>query len=220
MRGDGFLAIWSDVEATRQTDYLHWLGREHTTERLTTEGFIAVRVFRALGIEAFRVFILYDLSGPEMLGGEDYLRKLNAPTPWSQRIMPMLSNFIRGGGRPAGSAGIGQGGLINVMALQETPEDAAKIAADIAALDRIAAVHILKTDLAATAIQTNEKAMRGQDRSFEALLVMEGFDEDALLSAFARLPQVAPELKTDQAIPALLYRQIFALDRDLIGTST
>jgi hypothetical protein len=49
---------------------------------------------------------------------------------------------------------------------------------------------------------------------------MEGFDEDALLSAFARLPQVAPELKTDQAIPALLYRQIFALDRDLIGTST
>ena len=48
MRGAGFLAIWSDVERSNLTDYRHWLTREHTTERVTTEGFLANRVFRAV----------------------------------------------------------------------------------------------------------------------------------------------------------------------------
>ncbi len=30
----GFLGIWSDVAAQDETDYLHWLTREHTEERL------------------------------------------------------------------------------------------------------------------------------------------------------------------------------------------
>ena len=47
MRGAGFLAIWSDVEPHNLTDYRHWLTREHTTERVTTKGFLGVRVFRA-----------------------------------------------------------------------------------------------------------------------------------------------------------------------------
>ena len=47
MRGAGFLAIWSDVERANLTDYRHWLTREHTTERVTTKGFLASRVFRA-----------------------------------------------------------------------------------------------------------------------------------------------------------------------------
>jgi hypothetical protein len=217
MRGTGFLAIWSDVEADQLTDYLHWLTREHTTERVTTEGFIAVRVFRALGIDTVRFFILYELAGPEALGGADYLRRLNAPTPWSQRIMPKLSNFIRGGGYRHASAGVGQGGLISVRALQATPEESEKLAAEIAAVDRIAAVHILKTDLAATSIQTREKSMRSQDRSFEALMVIEALDEDALRDALAHLAALTPALKTDSAVPILLYRQIFALDRGLLS---
>ena len=48
MRGAGFLAIWSDVEGAHLTDYRHWLTREHTTERVTTKGFLASRVFRAV----------------------------------------------------------------------------------------------------------------------------------------------------------------------------
>jgi len=48
MRGAGFLAIWSDVERSNLTDYRHWLTREHTTERVTTDGFLANPVFRAV----------------------------------------------------------------------------------------------------------------------------------------------------------------------------
>ncbi|MGY2938435.1 hypothetical protein ACVWZ6_008037 [Bradyrhizobium sp. GM6.1] len=109
MRGTGFLAIWSDVEAHDLTDYRHWLTREHTTERVTTKGFLASRVFRAARDDISRFFILYELETPEVLDGEAYLARLNAPTPWSQRIMPKLGNFMRGGGVMIARAGRGRG---------------------------------------------------------------------------------------------------------------
>ena len=98
MRGAGFLAIWSDVERSNLTDYRHWLTREHTTERVTTDGFLANRVFRAIRADIERFFILYELEKPEVLDGPAYLARLNSPSPWSQRIMPQLGNFMRGGG--------------------------------------------------------------------------------------------------------------------------
>jgi hypothetical protein len=218
MRGNGFLAIWSDIEPDRLTDYLHWLTREHTSERVRTAGFLGVRVFRALGIEAVRIFILYELEGPEVLRGSDYLSRLNAPTPWSQRIMPTLGNFIRGGGRSVASAGIGQGGVIGVLALEEAPQDGAELAAEIAALDRIAAVRVLDTDRAGTGVRTREKAMRSDDRSFGGLLVIEALDQNTLDDAFASLRERIPAALTpDSTVPALHYAQIFALDRSLLG---
>src|SRR5258708_40237125 len=94
MRGAGFLAIWSDIEPKTLTDYRHWLTREHTTERVTTKGFLAVRVFRTDRSGPDRFFILYELETPEVLDGPAYLARLNAQTPWSQRIMPPLRNFL------------------------------------------------------------------------------------------------------------------------------
>src|SRR5580692_8115714 len=112
MRGAGFLAIWSDVEPDKLTDYRHWLTREHTTERVTTKGFLASRVFRMTGTDINRFFILYELESPEVLDGPAYLARLNAPTPWSQRIMPQLGNFVRRGGVIQARSGRGEGPTI------------------------------------------------------------------------------------------------------------
>src|SRR5258708_28607262 len=122
MRGAGFLAIWSDVEPKALTDYRHWLTREHTTERVTTKGFLAVRVFRADRADTNRFFILYELEAPEVLDGPAYMARLNAPTPWSQRIMPQLGNFIRGGGVMIVRAGRGEGAMIAALRLEQLPE--------------------------------------------------------------------------------------------------
>ena len=127
MRGAGFLAIWSDVEAHDLTDYRHWLTREHTTERVTTKGFRGVRVFRAARDDINRFFILYELDAPEVLDGEAYLARLNAPTPWSQRIMPKLSNFMRGGGIMVARAGRGEGATIMALRIEALPADARKL---------------------------------------------------------------------------------------------
>ena len=121
MRGSGFLAIWSDVAAQDLTDYRHWLTREHTTERVTTRGFLASRVFRATRDDINRIFILYELEAPEVLDGEAYLARLNAPTPWSQRIMPKLGNFMRGGGTMVARAGRGEGATIRRCGSRSCP---------------------------------------------------------------------------------------------------
>src|SRR6266576_2971792 len=110
MRGAGFLAIWSDIAPNNLADYRHWLTREHTTERVTTKGFLASRVFRAARADIHRFFLFYELEAPEVLDGPAYLARLNAPTPWSQRIMPQLGNFVRGGGVMTSRAGRGEAG--------------------------------------------------------------------------------------------------------------
>ena len=113
------LAIWSDVAPEAETDYLHWLTREHAAERISTAGFLSVRVFRAMDFDIRRYFIVYDLESPSALSGDDYVRKLNNPTPWSQRIMPTLKNFVRGGGRVTAASGSGQGGFAAAVALDD-----------------------------------------------------------------------------------------------------
>ncbi|MEK9970662.1 MAG: hypothetical protein VW600_16095, partial [Ferrovibrio sp.] len=163
MRGEGFLAIWSDVDAAQETDYLHWLSREHTAERLGVEGFIAVRVFKAIADGINRFLIIYELESAAALAGQPYLDRLNAPTPWSQRIMPILKNFARGGGRRVASMGAGRGGIIAVLRLETEPLPGEEVIGCLVAGDRIVAAHLLQTDRARTGIKTNEKGLRAND---------------------------------------------------------
>jgi hypothetical protein len=98
MHGGGFLAIWSDL--ARGCDGLGALGDARALIRpVGVEGFVGCRIFRGLGTIVNRYFILYDLERPDVVGGPQYLARLNAPTAWSQRTMLRLRNFVRGGGR-------------------------------------------------------------------------------------------------------------------------
>jgi hypothetical protein len=211
MRGAGFLAIWSDVEPKHLIDYRHWLTREHTTERVTTRGFLASRVFRMLHSDTNRFFILYELESPEVLDGPAYLARLNAPSPWSQRIMPLLGNFIRGGGVMTARAGRGEGSTVVALRLENLPKDAARLAAAIAALDGIAAVQIGVTDLARTSVPTIEKGMRKDEGVFAGLLIVEALDEASLRHALPKVVEMAPEL-TANIRDAEAYQAMFALD--------
>jgi hypothetical protein len=210
MRGAGFLAIWSDVEPDHLTDYRHWLTREHTTERVTTKGFLGVRVFRAMRADFARFFILYELESPEVLDGPAYLARLNAPTPWSQRTMPRLGNFIRGGGVMTARAGRGEGSTIVALRIERLPEKPQQIAAALAALDGIASVQIGATDLARTSVPTVEKGMRKDEGVFAGLLIVEALDEAALRGALREAVRLAPDL--GGIGEPEVYQGMFALD--------
>ena len=216
MRGTGFLAIWSDVEPSNLTDYRHWLTREHTAERVTTKGFLAVRVFRAVRADIERFFILYELETPEVLDGPAYLARLNAPTPWSQRIMPQLGNFVRGGGVVTARAGRGEGSTVVAMRMERLPQAPRRLAEDIAALDGIAAVQIGATDLARTSVPTIEKGMRQQEGVFAGLLLIEALDEKSLRGAVRRAAELAPDVVGNAGDPEI-YQGIFALDARIAG---
>ncbi len=217
MRGAGFLAIWSDVEPGNLTDYRHWLTREHTTERVTTKGFLANRVFRAVRSDINRFFILYELEAPEVLDGPAYLARLNAPTPWSQRIMPQLGNFVRGGGVVTARAGQGEGSTIVALRIERLPEAPQRLADDIVAFDGIAAVQIGATDVARTSVPTVEKGMRQNEGVFAGLLLIEALDEQSLRSAVRKAAEIAPDVLGNVG-DIEIYQGIFALDARIAGS--
>jgi hypothetical protein len=219
VRGGGFLAIWSELAPEDETDWAHWMMREHSLERLGVDGFLACRIFRALGVGANRYLILYELESAAAVGGPSYLARLNAPTPWSQRVMPRLRNFVRGGGRIAASSGIGQCGVVAALRLDAAPDaDLRRLCRDLSSLDRIVAARILITDLAQTSIRTREKGMRRADGSFAALLLIEGLDETAVRNALGHLAFLAPELAADPSVEPPLYAHRFSLDRRLLAS--
>jgi hypothetical protein len=205
----GFLANWSDVAEENETDYLHWLTREHVQERLGIPGFLGVRVFRARIPGVKRYFILYDLADSGVVGSPDYLARLNDPTRWSRRIMPTLGNFARGGGRRSARIGRGAGALVAPLLVSSNRlADALRRAPDIAEADRIAAVQVLAVDRNASEIRTDEKARRTGDRSFDGLLLIEALDEAGLARAIDGL---AAELGCERPDT---YGQVFALRAD------
>ncbi len=201
MRGSGFLAIWSDLSPEDETDWAHWMTREHSIERLRIEGFVACRIFRALGTAVNRYFILYDLEKPETVGGAEYLARLDEPTPW----------------QVVSTAGIGQGGVIATIRLDAEPEwEADALCRELASMDRVAAARVMLTDLAQTSIQTREKSMRSKDSTFAGLLVIEGLDETSVRNALWRLPSLARQLSRRLTEDLPLYAICFNLDRRLL----
>jgi hypothetical protein len=217
MQGAGYLAIWSDLTPQDETDWAHWITREHAAERVGVKGFLACRIFRALGTAANRYFILYELDDENVVGGADYLARLNAPTPWSQRIMPKLGNFARGGGRVAASAGLGQGGIVAPLRLDAAPSfEAAAVTAELARLDRVIAARVLLTDIAKTSIKTSEKGMRANDGSFAALLLIEGLDEAGVRAALHHARKILPAEDHASIDALLLYRLAFSLPKRLL----
>jgi hypothetical protein len=211
MRGNGFLAIWSDVSPQDLTDYRHWLTREHTTERVTTSGFLACRVFRAVRTDVNRFFILYELEAPEVLDGKAYLARLNSPTPWSQCIMPRLGNFIRGGGSMMTRAGRGEGAIVLALRIEQLPNDPGGLANAIVGCDGVVAVQIGATDQARTSVPTMEKGMRKSEGFFAGLLVIEALDEAAVQDAWRKAAELAPDTVGGVGDPEI-YQSIFALD--------
>ncbi|MBR0828414.1 hypothetical protein JQ596_23020 [Bradyrhizobium manausense] len=218
MRGAGFLAIWSDVETSDLVDYRHWLTREHTTERVTTKGFLASRVFRAVRDDINRFFILYELETPEVLDGEAYLARLNAPTAWSQRIMPKLGNFRRGGGIMRARAGHGEGATIMALRIEQLPVDPQGLAEALVACDGVAAVQIGATDEARTSVPSTEKGMRKNEGFFAGLLLIEALDTASLQAALRKAAEIVPDV-LDRASEPEVYQSMFSLDARLADFS-
>src|SRR5205807_2089004 len=59
-----------------------------------------------------KYFNLYEADSPEVLGSQDYLHRLNAPTEWTKRVVPSFKNVARSICRVAFTTGVGSGGTM------------------------------------------------------------------------------------------------------------
>jgi hypothetical protein len=218
MRPEALLAIRSDIANAVERDYLEWLTREHTIERVGIDGFMSARLFRSQHSGFGRYLILYELADASVVDSPAYLERLNNPTPWTSRMMPHLGNFVRGGGAVTAHLGAGYGAAIVPLMMPAGPSEQAYSALETIAKDSgVAAIRILQTDLCRTSVATNEKTLRSRDQSFEALLIMEAFDEDAAKRAAKALPAELVTLSEQHSASHTLpvYLQIFGLDAEL-----
>ena len=134
LAGNGVVAIWHDLKPEAKGDFYEWHNREHMPERVGIPGFRRGR--RYIAVEgAPEFFNLYEADSPEVLGGRDYLDRLNAPTEWTKRVVPSFRNVARSICRVAYTGGVGSGGTMLTMRF------------DVDAMQRAAAIEVLATRL-------------------------------------------------------------------------
>jgi len=117
LAGEAFIAIWHDVAPEGKPDYYEWHNREHMPERVGIPGFRRGRRYIAER-GAPEYLTLYEVDSMEVLTGQDYLNRLNNPTPLTRRTVTHIRNVSRSLCRVAASFGCGQGGLMMTWGLE------------------------------------------------------------------------------------------------------
>jgi hypothetical protein len=195
LAGLGAVAIWHDLLPEARDAFYEWHNREHMPERCGIPGFRRGRRYIAFD-GAPEYFNLYEADSPEVLGGVDYLTRLNHPTPWTRAVVPSFRNVTRGICRVLYSAGVGQGGLIATLrfALPEAVAGAAvqalrqRVLPPLVDAPGVVGVHLLRADDAISRIETSEKQARGDATAIPACaLLVEASDERALRAPLAAL---------------------------------
>lgn len=187
LAGDGAVAIWHDVAPQGRQQFYAWHGTEHMPERVAIPGFSRGRRYVAIRAE-LEFFNLYETRSPQILTGSDYLQRLNNPTPWTTATVKHFRRVARSLCRVAATFGGGQGGLISTWRYDVAEGEAEShiniltqtILPRLADDSSVAGAHLLVADTKASAIDTVERAARGEENLIPRwVLLVEGWgDQD------------------------------------------
>ena len=92
--GTGILSVWNDIAPDVEDFYERWYMSEHFPERLGVPGFLRGRRYAAVQADR-KYFTFYDLDSPQVLFSPAYLARLEAPTPWTRKVMGHWSGMFR-----------------------------------------------------------------------------------------------------------------------------
>ncbi len=216
LAGTGVVAIWHDLLPEAKDDFYEWHNREHMPERVGIPGFRRGR--RYIAVEgAPEFFNLYEADSPEVLGGRDYLDRLNAPTPWTKRVVPSFRNVARSICRVAFTSGVGCGGVILTLRFDI---DGANRGSAIEALTMrvlpplalrrgIAGVHLCLADEAVSKLETAEKKARADTTLVPTWIVL--IEGNGAADVRAAADALVPALHTlgASALETATYRHEF-----------
>jgi hypothetical protein len=85
--GSGLMAFWARIEQDYLDRFRQWHNSEHMPERVSIPGFLAGQRYLGHGTNNF-FLMMYETREPAVLGGPDYLARLNAPTDWTRESLP------------------------------------------------------------------------------------------------------------------------------------
>jgi hypothetical protein len=219
LRGSAFLAIWHDIEAHGELEYNDWHTREHMPERVAIPGFEAGRRFVDRNLAHHRYFTLYEAATLDALGSTAYRARLDAPTPWTRKVQPTFTNFVRSACRTAASEGRGTGGALATIRVdfadhgrrEPFARASRTLAVEALAHHGITSVHVGIAEPSVTRTPTAESALRELtgEEVFDAVVLVDAIGRDeverALPSFEAGLAPALGEASTTSAVYDLAY---------------
>jgi len=184
--GKAALAMWWDVAPDLRAEFEHWHAHEHFQERLGIPGFRrATRWTSSEGGEGF--FVMYELEDYEILASAPYAARLNAPTPWSTRMMPHHRNMVRSQCRVLKSHGALTARHALTVLLSPAVGQAHALQRAVGELARAAwmqpglvGLHLLRHETPPLAATTEQKIRGNGDRMADWVLITSGYDASAL----------------------------------------
>jgi hypothetical protein len=200
LAGEGAVAIWHDIAPEGRAEFYAWHGEEHMPERVGIPGFLRGRRYVAIDAD-LEFFNLYEAQSVEVLKGQDYAARVNAPTPWTFSAVKHFRSVARAICRVSHTSGPAQGGLIATLRY-DVPDNIASahkaallrgLVPDLLATRGVAGVHLLAADAQASGAATAEQKARGVANTVPRwVLLVEGWGDEAEFVALAR-DQLAAE---------------------------
>src|SRR6185312_3582386 len=189
--GKAALAMWWDIRPEQRAEFGDWHSHEHFPERLSIPGFRrGSRWTSTRQDDGF--FVLYELDRYETFTSKGYLDRLNAPTPWSTRMMPHHLDMVRSQCRVVASFG---GGAATALATVRLSPDAGRgtglervlveLLREQPARPGLTGAHLLMTDTPKTIAPTVEQQIRGGDSVADWVVLLAGYDPDVVQSVAA-----------------------------------
>ena len=179
LAGLGAVCIWHDLLPEARDDFHQWHNREHMPERVGIPGFRRGRRYVAVETTT-EYFNLYEADSPEVLGGQDYLNRLNAPTEWTRRVVPSFRNVSRSICRVVYTNGVGQGGFMLTQRFDVGERDRAQVVKTlrqrllppVCDSKGIAGVHLCLADESISKVETAEKKARADTTQVPTWIIL------------------------------------------------
>ncbi len=169
MPGKAAVAMWWDVPREAQPEWEEWHTCEHMPERLAIPGFL--RGSRWVSESSY--FVLYEVAEIEILTAGPYLERLNNPTPWSRKMMPHHRNMVRS--LCLVRASHGRGVPQALATIRFSPD---KDLPQLPSGRGVTGAQLLQAQPMPAA--TEEQRIRGGDATADWVLLVGGYDADAV----------------------------------------
>lgn len=191
LTGKAAVAMWWHIAPEHRAEFLDWHTHEHHPERLRIDGFRRGTRW-ASEDNATGFFVMYELAAREALAGPAYMERLNNPTPWSVKMMPHHAQMVRSLCDVTGSEGAGNGRFMLTVRLSPAAGREAELRTCLQALlpmlsmqRGIAGAHLLEASALGNVAQTQEQRIRGGDGTADWVLLVCGYDADAMRGLLA-----------------------------------
>ena len=193
--GRGCFVAWHDLQPGREADHDQWHTHEHMIERVAIPGFLRGQRYRSLTGNP-RVCTMYQVDTLATFTSPAYLERLNNPTPWTKRTMPLFVGMNRTLCTVAATHGHGIGGYLLTIQLTALPDRAEHLRAwlsdvalpDLAGRAGLCGAHLLFGNRAVSQTKTQEKVLRGEpDAVADWVVLVEGYDRCSVERALSEL---------------------------------